>query len=176
MAFSPGQNVFSALPTLNTVAVDQTDTGERVHRDTISTPGQWNIGDTIKIKDATYSFFGYNDSKLTTKAYLTGSNGTEIPVSVAGVGTTEMTVTLSATGTVGDTLTIGYRCGIPSSYVELLQDRANDDLDIHKTLMIGGAKPFVDVYNKPHKYCGTNCTVAAIVQTDGLSIQTNPAT
>lgn len=176
MAFTPGQNVFACLPTLNEVAVDQTDTGERVHRDVISTAGQWNIGDTIKIKDATFSFFGYNDTKLATKPYLENSSGTEITVSAADVGSTEVTVTLSAAGPVGGTLTIGYRCGIPSSYVELLQDRANDDLDLHKTLMIGGEQPFVDVYNHPHKYCGTDCSVAAIVQTDGLSIQTNPAT
>lgn len=176
MAFTPGQNVFSCLPTLNTVAVNQTDTGERVYRDIISTPGQWNIGDTIKIKDATYVFFGYDNTKLTSKTYLANSSGTAIEVTVTGIGTTEVTVTLAGAGPNDDTLTIGYRCGIPSTYVELLQNRANDDLDIHKTIMVGGAKPYADIYNKPHKYCGTNASVAAIVQLDGLSIQTNPAT
>jgi hypothetical protein len=176
MAFNPGDPVFACLPTLNEVAVDQTDTGLRVYRDTISTPGQWNIGDTIKIKDATFVFFGYNDAKLATKPLLQTSTGSGIELSVSGTGSGEVTITLSATAPAGDTLTLGYRAGIPSTYVELLQDRKNDDIDIHKTTLNGGAKSFVDVYNHPHKYFGTNATVAEIVQVDGLSIQTNPAT
>lgn len=176
MAFNPDDPVFACLPTLNEVEVGQTDTGLRVYRDTISTPGQWNIGDTIKIKDATYIFFGHIDAKLTSKPVLRTSAGSNIEITVANVGTGEVTITLSAAAPAGDTLTLGYRIGIPSTYVELLQDRKDDDIDIHKTTINGGAKPFVEIYNHPHKYFGTNATVAEIVQVDGLSIQTNPVT
>lgn len=178
MSFNPDDPVLACLLTENSVAVDQTDTGLRVYRDVISTPGQWNIGDTIKIKDGTttYKFFGFHDTQLTTAALLKSSTGTEITISMAGTGTSEATITLSAGAPAGDTLTLGYRCGIPSTYVELSQDRANDELDIHKTTINGGAKPYADVYNKPHPIVGAAATVAQIVQVDGMSIQTNPPT
>lgn len=176
MAFNPGDPVFACLPTTNDLPVDQTSTAERVHRDTIATAGQWNIGDTIKIKDATYVFFGFNDTSLTTKPVLTTSFGDDIACSVAAIGSGEVTITLSQVAPVGDTLAVGYRIGLASTYVELLQDRANDALNLHKTTINGGAKPFVEIYNKPHKYFGTNATVAQVVQADGMSIQTNPAT
>ena len=174
MPFTPGDPVFACLQARNDLMVNETDDTKRLYRDTVQTPNKWQAGDTVKIKDATFKLFGSHDSDLTTVVVLHTSTGTAIGATTSGQGTGEVTATLTGTAPDGDTIKVSYRVGVPCTYGELAQNRGNDQLDLHKVILVGGAKNYVDVYNKPHRLAGSNATLKTIDTLDGMSIQTDP--
>lgn len=176
MAFNPGDPVFACLQVRNDLAVDGTDDSKRLYRDTVQTPNKWQAGDTVKLKDATFKIFGSTDSDLTSGVILTTSTESLIGCTTSGQGSGEVTLTLTGTAPDGDMICVYYRVGVQGTYNELLQNRGNKELDIHKATLVGGAKNYVDVYNTPHSLAGPNATLKRIDKLDGMSIQTNPPT
>lgn len=176
MSFSPDDPVLACVQTVNDCAVGQTSSSERVYRYNVQEAGKWQAGDTIKVHDdtSTFRFFGYNDIHLTTKMVLQKENGEEVGITQSGTGSYEVTVTLTEGAPDGETLTIGYRVGIECTYVELLQDRKDDDLDVHSVTLDGDPIDYVDVYNKPHRFLGTNAKVKGWNYVAGISLQSNP--
>ena len=130
---NPSDPVFACLQIETVCPVGQTDTGERCYRVTINTPGKWSVGDTIVIKlqevGTNCRLFGWDRSGITSAdVEVWTSNRVPVSCTVANLGQITATVTLSESAPDGDTLTFGYRTGVPGSYVALVQDRGNADL------------------------------------------------
>ena len=175
MPYAPGDPVCACFRVVNDITVGQTSTLERLHRDVVNTVGEWNIGDTFKIKDATHPFFGYESSTLTSDVIVQDAGGNMISCTTAGQGTNEITVTLTASAPAGDTLTICYRIGFEATYGSLKLDRKDERLDCHN-ITLNSTPTYQDVFNKPHPRASGTVVLKASMVSDGLTIQTNPAT
>lgn len=175
MPFSNNDPIYMCFRTINDLPVGETNNTLRVYRDVIGTTNEWNSGDTIKVNDATFLLFGYNDSKLSTEAFITDSNNNIIASTTSGQGTGTLTITLSNSGPVGETLKVCYRVGVAGTYGSLTQNRNNTDINCHE-VTLNTSPTYQNIHNKPHKFAGTTGTINTSCVADGLSIQTDPPT
>ena len=175
MPFSNGDPVYVCARTQNAIPIGETNTSVRVHRTTIGTPGEWNVGDVVKIKQTggPYKFFGYNHADdLADVALLVRSDKMIIATTCTGMGTDELTLTLTAPGPAGQDLIVCYRVGMEGTYDALHQDRADDKLDVHR-VNIDAVHAWLDVFGVKHSF-SSSANVKQASKIDGMSIQTNP--
>ncbi|MEL7427707.1 MAG: hypothetical protein AAFN81_32245 [Bacteroidota bacterium] len=182
--FQENDAVLSCFRVANGVTVDLTDSAQRVYRDVVSTPGQWKAGDTIKVKNASFPFFGYNSARefdspamlCTLSGSLVPTGGNTLDTTTSGQGTTEMTITLNEDVADGAILVLYYRVGVPATYGSLKNDRKNDRADRHY-VALDADHPFKDIFNKevPSSYFkNATVTIKREMIIDGLSIQAVP--
>jgi len=177
MPYSNSDPVYACLRIQNNLPIGQTSTSERIHRVVVNTVGEWNIGDTVKVKETggAYKFFAYGDAKdLSGNVFLLKADGTTIAATTSGQGTDEVTLTLTEGGPVGEDVQICYRVGLASLYDFMHRDRNNIELDLHSVNISGGDENWQDVFNQVHPWAGASAGLKAAIVLDGQSIQSNP--